>query len=177
MCRRNAGGRGKKSEIKEVLKVKQEPKWYDRLVEDCKEIIREENLDIIRRKHQLGSRILKEKENIPYGQIFTFIKELAKDLDHSWQDLYFCTKFADKYSDIEGFIHKFSNELEKFTWYAITQSLLYEKFEVESPPDLVTCDICGRQVEKPEMPSTRICAFCLANLLADRETGKIGWLK
>jgi len=161
---------------KQILKVERRPKWYERLVEDCREIIHKENLDIIRRKHELGLRILREREHVPHGQIFAFIKGLAKDLDHSWQDLYFCTKFADRYPDIDAFIEEFSNKLEKFTWYAITQNLLYEKLTRETPPEMITCDLCGGQYKKPEIPSVHICASCYANLIADRESGVIKWL-
>jgi len=161
---------------KQVLKVNRKARWYVQLVEDCKEIIQGENLDVIRRKHELGSRILREKEKIPYGQIFTFIKELGKDLSHSWQDLYFCTKFAEKYPNVEGFIEEFSNKLEKFTWYSITQNLLYEKLVGEPPPEIIKCDLCGGEYKKAEIPSIHICAFCYANLLSDRESGLIKWI-
>jgi len=168
--------RNKKITI-QVLKLRKH-KWYEELICDCRQIIREENLDIIRRKHQLGSRVLREKENIPYGQIFTFMKTLAKDLDYSWQDLYFCTKFADKYPDIDSFIEKFSNKLEKFTWYNITQVLLYERLtEPSETSEIIKCDLCMGEFKKVEIPSVHICAYCYANLLADREAKKIEWLK
>jgi hypothetical protein len=161
----------------QTLKVKKKTEWYQRLVEDCKEIIKLENLDIIIRKHQLGARILKEKENIPYGQIFSFVKELAKDLDYSWQDLYFSMKFANKYHDVEKFIEDFSNKLENFTWFSITQNLLYEKFTEIKSPEVIKCDLCGGEFQKQEVPSVRLCAFCYAHLLADREAKKIRWLR
>lgn len=144
--------------LQQLLKVEEKPKWYEQLVEDCKQIIQRENLDIIRRKHELGSRLLREKENITYGQIFTFIKELAKDIGSSWQDLYYCTKFAQEYSNIDAFIKEFSTKVEKLTWFYIHQNLLYEKLETEEK--FVECDLCDHKLRSEEIERINLCAKC-----------------
>jgi len=107
-------------------------KWYEKLLQDLKKLIRSEDLTLIRFKHEMGRRILQERHNIPWGQKLQFIKALANDLNYSWQDLYFSMKFAEKYPDFDEFESKFLTPLEKFSWRRIVRDLLYEKLPEEA---------------------------------------------
>jgi len=117
------------SSTEAVVIERKRREWYIKLIQDLKEMLRKQEINLIKFKHMIGERINAEKENVPYGEIFAFIKELARDLQASWQDLYFCTKFAEKHPDLEAFLKEatFLTPLENLSWRYITQNLLYEK--------------------------------------------------
>lgn len=118
---------------------RRKPRWWQRLVEDCKRIITEEQLDIIRRKHELGTRILQDEEHYRgwkqkgSGQ---YVKDLAIELNVHWTTLYQAMSFAGKFSDLEMFIINYKQPLsENFNWTYIRDHLLYEPRET---PEIVT---------------------------------------
>jgi hypothetical protein len=53
------------------------------------------------------------------------MKALAADLGLAWRDLYFCTRFAEKFPDLNAFLgcHKSG---QKLTWLAVSHTLLVQ---------------------------------------------------
>lgn len=134
-----------------LKKKKKMPEWYKKLVDDCKEIISNEALDIIRRRHEIGLRILKEKKQVPYGKIFEFMKGLAVDIELSWQNLYYCTRFAEKHPNVESFLEKHigfdHNALLKETVNKFVKdgyTVVKKSFAIARPDCVLTKD--GKQV-------------------------------
>jgi len=129
--------------------VKEKPAWYKQLIEDLKAIIEKERTTIIRLKHEIGKRILAERERakLEFGEITKFMKDLGYEVGYSWQELYACMKFAEKYPDIDSFLMV----SEKLSWMKIVHEMLYERPEVEKAPKIAyvythedwTCSICG----------------------------------
>lgn len=90
--------------VKQKTKLKRKAAWYQRLLKDCKNIIIKERIDLIKRKHELGVRVLKEKENIPHGDLVSFTKKVAADLGMGWQEIYRCTQFTERFPSFEDFL-------------------------------------------------------------------------
>ena len=91
--------------------------WYQKLIFDLRLLNFE---GIVRTKHAIGKRILEDElkfEKPEYGK--KTIKNLAKDLDTEYQDLYRCIQFAKEYPEI-------SENLRKLSWWHITRKLLPE---------------------------------------------------
>jgi len=139
--------------------VKEKPKWFRQLVIKIKVILDLERQMVIRAKHRIGKAILEERERakLEYGTITKFMNDLAKEVGNSWQELYACMKFAEKYPNIETFLTG-----QKITWKEIVHELLYEKREVEVPPKLVTCLACSDEVRQEETKTFRLCAKCIS---------------
>lgn len=156
---------------KQVLKVKKKPKWYERLVEDIKRIIKEENLSTIMIKHKLGSRILEERGNIPWGQIFNFMKDISKEVDYSWRELYYCSEFASRYPNLEEAMKEIDTLCQKqgvsLTWRNIRNYILREKLEElkEMVEKLVECDLCGKEFSPEETKPIRLCRECSSDFI------------
>lgn len=89
-----------------VEEEKKKKAWYLKLLADLKAILVREEQAMIQFKHELGRRILQERENgnIQYGDILDFMKQLAEDLNYSWRELYYCVEFAQKYPNLEDFL-------------------------------------------------------------------------
>jgi len=137
--------------------VKEKPKWFRELVAKIKVILDLESRMIIRVKHRIGKAILeaREKAKLEYGKITDFMKDLAKEVDYSWQELYACMKFAEKYPEIESFLTG-----QKITWKEIVHEFLYKKREVL--PKLVSCLACSDEVRPEETKTFRLCAKCIS---------------
>ena len=110
-----------------------------RLIELIREKLREikeRHEDIIRLKHEIGTSILNDPDYQTFqesgNQRFAsnqrgFVRELAESLRVSVSNLHQCIKFASKFPDIDTFIMHYKGQLgENFTWFYITQNLLYE---------------------------------------------------
>jgi hypothetical protein len=149
--------------MSEQVEKKKAAPWYLKLLEDLKKLIGTENKSIIPIKHCIGKRILEEKESVPYGQVFIFIKELANELEYSWQDLYYCTKFAERYPDLSALLSQFSNALEKLTWRYICQKLLYEQSEKEEK--FLKCSLCDSTLPSGDFETFKVCGMCSAEFL------------
>jgi len=129
--------------------VKEKPKWFRKLVAKIKVILDLEVQTIIRLKHKIGKAILETREQakLEYGTITDFMKDLAKEVGYSWQELYACMKFAEKYPDIDSFLMV----SEKLSWMKIVHEMLYEKTTIKHPIKIEytythedwTCPICG----------------------------------
>lgn len=79
-------------------------------------------------KHEVGRRILKEKESINWGKKLKFLADLGENLGYSPQELYRCVKFADKFPDFEAFKTYISlNERNiELSWHQVYSECLYE---------------------------------------------------
>lgn len=117
------------------------PRWWQRLIEDCRRIldeIKEDNLSIIRKKHRLGRRTLEDEENYRGWQARgsgEYIQNLAEELRVSTSTLYHAIRFARKFPDLESFLRELSIQIEspdQLTWTYVYQNLLYEPRETET---------------------------------------------
>ena len=81
---------------KKKQKSKQEllPLWYEELILDLKKMVFEE---LLKTKWKLGERICKEKSKPEYGE--ETIKNIAKDLNISFQEIYRWKQFYEKFPD------------------------------------------------------------------------------
>jgi len=98
--------------MNELIKIND---WYKELVIDLKRLAFE---GIVKTKYAIGKRILVDelKFNKPeYGS--KRIKNLAKDLDVSIRDLYYCIQFAKKYPE-------FCTAVQNLSWRYIRTKLL-----------------------------------------------------
>lgn len=100
--------------------------WYNQLLTDLKRLAFE---GIVKTKHAIGKRILEDEVKFgkpEYGK--KKIEGLAKELDISWRDLYYCIQFARKYPEI-------ATALQNVSWRHIVQKLLPEpQNKPETPP-------------------------------------------
>ncbi|MCK4359123.1 MAG: hypothetical protein KAW92_10370 [Candidatus Cloacimonetes bacterium] len=74
---------------------------------------------LVKTKHEIGKRIIKDElkfKKAEYGS--KRIENLAKDLDISRADLYFCIQFARKYPELSTVVD--------FSWQYIKRKLLPE---------------------------------------------------
>ena len=74
--------------------------WYSKLIKDLKML---EYTGIVMTKHAIGKRILLDFDRFgkpEYGS--KRIENIAKDMDISIRDVYYCIQFAKKYSEIGG---------------------------------------------------------------------------
>jgi len=140
-------------------------------VEDLRKIIKEEELTTVRLKHRLGSRILKERDNIPRGRVFDFMKELAKEVGYSWRELYYCSEFASRYPDIEEGMREIDTMCQKegvsLTWRNIRNYILREKLEElrEAVERLVECELCGESFSGEATKPIRLCLKCASEFV------------
>jgi len=96
-----------KLETETELKRRSKTRQYARLLEELRGLLQKEKeagLNLLRIKHSIGSLILSEKETLGYGDIFEFLKGVAKDLSCSWGELYRCVRFAEKYPSLQTFL-------------------------------------------------------------------------
>jgi len=126
----------------EEIKMMEE-ELYQKLVQDCKKIVAREHEDIVRRRHELGVRIVEDEDKYvkhKWGS-GTFIKKLAFDIQVEPSTVYCSIRFAEKYPDVEKFLtsHKLP-QAKALTWHYIVHNLLYEskpkpplKPKLESP--------------------------------------------
>lgn len=123
-----------------VPKEKKKP-WYTKLIQDLNELLKKQELTTLQIKHEIGKRILKEKENITYGKIGDFMKELTTDLGYEDpRELYYCFKFAEKYPIFNDFIDEATRVLtpsvksiEQLTWKQIRNIALSHGLEALRP--------------------------------------------
>lgn len=95
--------------------------WYQNLIADLKQLNFE---GIVKTKHAIGKRIIEDElkfEKPKYGE--KTIKNLAKDLETDYQDLYRCIQFVKKYPE-------YSVIDRKLSWRNITRNLLPEKSSI-----------------------------------------------
>ncbi|MCK4359343.1 MAG: hypothetical protein KAW92_11505 [Candidatus Cloacimonetes bacterium] len=84
---------------------------------------------LVKTKHEIGKRINEDElkfKKPKYGN--KRVENLAKDLDISRADLYYCIQFAKKYPDFEN-----SNALENSSWREIIK-LLPKPKKPDTPP-------------------------------------------
>jgi len=125
--------------------------WYLKLVADLKAILIEQEKAILPFKHQMGKRILQEREKVEpeYGNILNFMKELAQELNYGWRELYFCIEFAQKYPNLEDYYEEVNKLLSPGTkaptWKDIRSIVLprgLENFtEEKKPKEVKRCPI------------------------------------
>ena len=111
-----------------VEKIAYPTEWYDNLVSDCRKIVEAKNIEIIKRNHQIGKRVLAEIlrfGKVEYGD--KTVVNVAVDLGVSKTTLYAYIKFAKTYPDFDAFLRKFSNALENLSWRYVCNEFLVEK--------------------------------------------------
>jgi len=151
--------------------VKQKPQWFRELVLKVKAILDVERRMVIRAKHLIGKAILeaRERAELEYGRITDFMKDLAKEVGYSWQELYACMKFAEKYPDLDSFLMSSEN----LSWMRIVHEMLYgERLESGEVLRLVECLACHESRALEETKPFRLCAKCVSEFqvwLAERE--------
>lgn len=88
--------------------------WYKNLIDDLKKL---EFTGIVLTKHAIGKRILEDFKkfgNPEYGN--KRVENIAKDLDVSVRDIYYCIQFAEK----------FATPLQNVSWRKVINELLPE---------------------------------------------------
>lgn len=127
------------------------PKWYEKLIADCKKILdkgKGHQREFIRSKHELGCRILQDVEHFKgWKQKGTgeFIKQLARDLGCSESTVGDARRFAVKFPDFELFLIDYEQLLgEDFYWTFIRNNLVCDK----TLPKIVTGYVKNRVLEK-----------------------------
>jgi len=122
-------------EIKEM-----DEELYQKLVQDCKKIVAREHEDIVRRRHELGKRILEDEDKYvkhKWGS-GAFIKKLASAIQVEPSTVYYSIRFAEKYPDIEKFLTSQKLPQDKaLTWHNIVHSLLYQPKPRPKPKPIV----------------------------------------
>ncbi len=91
--------------------------WYSKLIEDLNRL---EYTGIVMTKHAIGKRILLDFDRFgkpEYGS--KRIENIAKNMDVSVNDIYYCIQFARKYPDIP-------TALENSSWRKIVNKYLPE---------------------------------------------------
>lgn len=120
---------------KQLLKRKKKTDRFAKLAEDCRAILEAEKQDIeksvIIRRHGLGLRILKDIDLFPYGKIVKKMEQLASMVGLSWQNLYYCKKFAELYPNLETFLTVRKAESKEISWHIIVHEYLYKRAEQE----------------------------------------------
>jgi len=103
-------------------------KNFQKLVQDCKKIVARGYEDIIRRRHELGMRILEDEDKYVKHKWGSggFVKRLASDIDVKPATVYYAIRFAEKYPDIEKFLMSHKLHGESLNWRYIVHNLLYE---------------------------------------------------
>lgn len=113
------------------------PRWYERLVQDCKEILARMREDNLRRMHELGTRVLRDEPRLLRWNARgngEKIKRLAKDIGVGVSTVYRVIRFARKYPDIENFISTYKVQLgDKLSWTYVVDNLLYNRREAQPP--------------------------------------------
>ena len=107
------------------------PKWWNKLVVDCRYILEDisnSKIEIIRKKHQLGTRILNDEmkyKRYKFGS-GEYIADLASELEISEATIRDAVKFACKFKDIKTFIIQYESQNgNHLTWSYIKNNLLY----------------------------------------------------
>jgi len=117
-------------EDKMMVKQTKITDWYDKLVFDLKKLAFE---GIVSTKWKIGYRILKDElkfNRAEYGS--KSIENLAKDLESSTRDLYYCINFANTFPK---FLEEIATPLQNLSWRRIIKEHLTEskKEKIETP--------------------------------------------
>lgn len=149
---------------------KKKAKWYEAMVRDLQKLIKDlayHSDEILRIKHEIGERIMREKDNVDWGRKAEFLREVAAELGYSVQELYNCVKFVEKWGDLEAFKGEVSNAVRNSepSWHEVVNSMLYERKDDEV--DGRECDVCHQKVQSGV--NLWLCADCHVKVSA-------GWL-
>lgn len=143
-----------------------------RLVEDCKRIVSEAELEVFRKWHELGTRILKDEDFLKkrYGEAYA--EGLADKINIGSRSIYRAIQFAKKYPVIETQ----SVTRDKITWRQFATEILPEKKRSTKPtaiPSTATtvprgkkalyfCPWCKREREEYEISHVHgnTCTLC-----------------
>jgi len=98
--------------------------WYKQLIADLIMIKVKTAMDLIRRKYEFGTRILKDKKKLDkiYGK--EYVKELSEDTKTSKSDIYYCIQFASKFTKQQ--VEQKLQQVGNLTWRRIITTLLPE---------------------------------------------------
>ena len=114
-----------------------QPRWWRQLISDCRQLIEEcqqtvstitkNNHTLIRLKHQLGKRILRNKRRYKKYKFGSgeYIYDLAYELKVSEATIRDAIKFASKFPDLVTFHKDYESKGENLTWTYIKNNLLY----------------------------------------------------
>ena len=114
---------------------------YRDLISDLKEIIFGGSWSVIQMYHELGVRLLEEKD--------LHVTRVAEDLNRSERTLYYAIQFAKEYPDI--------NKLPKgkaITWRQIRNQLLAGKSidcGHENFKEITICSHCGKRIKLSDL--------------------------
>lgn len=91
-----------------VTEIQTTSAWYKRLLEKLKELIAKRERVDLEIKLEMGKAILAEKPNIK-EPMTKFLEMLAKDLQVSVRELWYCVGFAEKYPTIDRLKEDYAN--------------------------------------------------------------------
>jgi len=109
--------------------------WYKQLIADLIMIKVKSAIDLIRRKHEFGTRILEDKKKLDkiYGK--EYVKELSEDTKTSERDIWRCIQFASKFTEQQ--LDEKLTQMSDLTWSRIVKEYLPEwrkgNFKIPSP--------------------------------------------
>jgi len=146
--------------VERIERVKFPLEWFRLLVEDLnpkldemRRVVEVATLDLIKLKHEVGSRILKDILKFgraEYGN--KTIADLASVMKLSKAELYRCIDFERKYPDFQKFLTEFSHVRKsemKLTWRMVLR--LLEGWKEEEKPSIkevepIRCPFCTSQI-------------------------------
>jgi hypothetical protein len=114
-----------------------QPRWWRELISDCRQLIeecqqilstiRKNNNMLMRLKHQLGKKILRNKRRYKRYKVGSgeYICDLAYEFEVSEATIRDAIKFASKYPNLETFISNYESKGKNLTWIYIKNNLLY----------------------------------------------------
>lgn len=146
--------------------------WYRQLIVDLKMILVKTASDIIRRKHEFGTRILRDEEylNKQFGEKGLWMRKLSHDVKLSEREIYRCLACAKKFS--KEALEENLTSMSNLTWMRFIEVLLPEwrkdKFSISMPENntynVIYADPpwhyemqTSRKTPYPDMPLEEIC--------------------
>jgi len=133
----------KKIVKKEFLKDLRNEEWYYTMIDESKAIIVERRynaaIEMIQGKWELGKRILDERGNFErFGYGKKVVETVAKDLNVSRTELFYCLQFVEKYPELSVVLDSLGKNM---SWTKIKKEKLPEKNKEKDTKHYMTCII------------------------------------
>ena len=136
-----------KSQTKTLSKV--DSGWYNRFIEECRDIIVEHSFAsrwaLIEGYHALGQRILEEHDNFKRSTIYgkKVVATVAKSLGRSERSIEYAIKFAEKFPDINRL-----PEGKNVSWHKVCHKYILIAEGHKDHVVIIVCPKCGFKISK-----------------------------
>lgn len=115
--------------------------WYEVMIDESVAILTERGynikVELIHLKWELGNRIFKEKGNFErFGYGKKIVETVARDLNVSRTELFYCIQFAEKYPELSTIMDSWGKDMN---WTKIKRDYLPKAGGGSEPKHYMTC--------------------------------------